>query len=202
MARTYTEPRAVLELLKPITWFPPMWAWVRGHFGRTYLRDRGPLFWASLLAGPCVRHSKPSTTGSTDMSTPSTNPTGRYRPDACRGGGALDCHKQLGPVDAGGLARPFVRAAAIRPFDGLGLQRATVSAEEQWLVRQPAVGLSYEGLPWFTGARPRLPAARRAIIGLALLYSSGALGIMTLNDFKAIEGDLKLGVRCCRRSWG
>ena len=28
--RAYPEPAAVLELLKPITWFPPMWAFARG----------------------------------------------------------------------------------------------------------------------------------------------------------------------------
>ena len=59
-----------------------------------------------------------------------------------------------------------------------------------------AVGLCYEGLPWFTGAAAllgRLPDAR--IIWLAFLYSAGAFGIMVLNDFKSIEGDQKLGVR-------
>jgi chlorophyll synthase len=38
-----------------------------------------------------------------------------------------------------------------------------------------------------------LPGAR--IIVLALLYSFGAHGIMTLNDFKSIDGDRRLGVR-------
>jgi chlorophyll synthase len=59
-----------------------------------------------------------------------------------------------------------------------------------------AVGLCYEGLPWFTAAAAivgGLPATE--VILLALLYSAGAHGIMTLNDFKAIEGDQQLGVR-------
>ena len=59
-----------------------------------------------------------------------------------------------------------------------------------------AVGLAYEGLPWFTGAAvvaAGLPDAK--IITLAILYSLGAHGIMTLNDFKSIEGDRRLGVR-------
>jgi len=34
-----------------------------------------------------------------------------------------------------------------------------------------------------------------AILAVALLYSIGAHGIMTLNDFKSIEGDLKVGLR-------
>jgi chlorophyll synthase len=33
------------------------------------------------------------------------------------------------------------------------------------------------------------------IVMLAVLYSIGAHGIMTLNDFKAVEGDTKLGIR-------
>ena len=59
-----------------------------------------------------------------------------------------------------------------------------------------AVGLAYEGLPWFTGAAAMassLPDIR--VIALALLYSLGAHGIMTLNDFKSIEGDTQMGVR-------
>ena len=38
-----------------------------------------------------------------------------------------------------------------------------------------------------------LPASN--ILLIALLYSLGAHGIMTLNDFKAIEGDIAIGIR-------
>ncbi len=59
-----------------------------------------------------------------------------------------------------------------------------------------AVGLSYEGIAWFTGAAVMLGAMPNGyIIALAVLYSIGAHGIMTLNDFKAIEGDIRMGVR-------
>jgi chlorophyll synthase len=37
-----------------------------------------------------------------------------------------------------------------------------------------------------------LPDARS--LGLALLYSIGAHGIMTLNDFKSVDGDLRMGI--------
>ena len=59
-----------------------------------------------------------------------------------------------------------------------------------------ACGLCYEGLPWFTGAAimaGSLPGTR--VIVVALLYSVGAHGIMTLNDFKSIEGDRSMGIR-------
>jgi chlorophyll synthase len=59
-----------------------------------------------------------------------------------------------------------------------------------------AVALCYEGVPWFTGAAimaDRLPAS--SILMLALLYSCGAHGIMTLNDFKSVQGDRAVGIR-------
>jgi len=58
-----------------------------------------------------------------------------------------------------------------------------------------ACGLCYEGLPWFTGAAvmtASAPDGRIAIV--ALLYSVGAHGIMTLNDFKSLEGDKRTGI--------
>ena len=58
-----------------------------------------------------------------------------------------------------------------------------------------AVAICYEGLPWFTGAAiiaGGLPSVR--VVILALLYSIGAHGIMTLNDFKSVDGDKKSGV--------
>jgi chlorophyll synthase len=59
-----------------------------------------------------------------------------------------------------------------------------------------AVAICYEGLPWFTGAAvmaASLPDWR--VIVLALLYSIGAHGIMTLNDFKSVEGDTRMGIK-------
>jgi len=60
-----------------------------------------------------------------------------------------------------------------------------------------AVGLSYEGLAWVTGASLLLgsQAPPAAVMLVALLYSLGAHGIMTLNDFKSIDGDTRMGIR-------
>ena len=59
-----------------------------------------------------------------------------------------------------------------------------------------AVAACYEGLPWFTGAAVMAGAPCRtgAIVILAALYSVGAHGIMTLNDFKSVEGDRRMGI--------
>jgi chlorophyll synthase len=59
-----------------------------------------------------------------------------------------------------------------------------------------AVALCYEGLPWFTAVAAMsgaFPDANSLIA--ALLYSFGAHGIMTLNDFKSVRGDAKTGIR-------
>ena len=66
-----------------------------------------------------------------------------------------------------------------------------------------AVAICYEGLPWFTGAAvmaASLPDWR--VIVLALLYSLGAHGIMTLNDFKSVEGDRRMGMLFAARAAG
>ena len=57
------------------------------------------------------------------------------------------------------------------------------------------VGLCYEGLPWFTGAAVLSAGAPSwPVVVVALLYAIGAHGIMTLNDFKALEGDRQMGL--------
>jgi len=59
-----------------------------------------------------------------------------------------------------------------------------------------AVAACYEGLPWITGAAVMVGGAMPdwRVFVLAALYSAGAHGIMTLNDFKSVEGDLRMGV--------
>jgi chlorophyll synthase len=59
-----------------------------------------------------------------------------------------------------------------------------------------ACAVCYEGFAWVTGAAVMAGGAtpNGKILGLAALYSLGAHGIMTLNDFKSIEGDRRFGV--------
>lgn len=66
-----------------------------------------------------------------------------------------------------------------------------------------AVALSYEGITWFTGAAVMVGGLPNGyVLALAALYAFGAHGIMTLNDFKAIEGDVKMGIRSLPVSLG
>jgi chlorophyll synthase len=67
-----------------------------------------------------------------------------------------------------------------------------------------ACGFSYEGLAWVTGAAAMLGGnlPSNQVLVLAVLYSIGAHGIMTLNDFKAIKGDSQMGIRSLPVSLG
>ncbi len=67
-----------------------------------------------------------------------------------------------------------------------------------------AVGFSYEGLAWVTGAAVLLGGQfpGPAVITLAVFYSLGAHGIMTLNDFKSIDGDRRMGIRSIPARYG
>jgi len=50
-------------------------------------------------------------------------------------------------------------------------------------------------LPWFTGAAVMSQTFPNFnIVVIASLYAVGAHGIMTLNDFKALEGDKQTGI--------
>lgn len=52
------------------------------------------------------------------------------------------------------------------------------------------VGLAYEGVAWLTGSfaiTQGVPSTET--IALAIIFSLGAHGIMTLNDFKSVVGD-------------
>jgi chlorophyll synthase len=59
-----------------------------------------------------------------------------------------------------------------------------------------ACALCYEGLAWVTGAAIMAAGGwpDQRSLWLALLYSAGAHGIMTLNDFKSIAGDRQTGI--------
>jgi chlorophyll synthase len=58
-----------------------------------------------------------------------------------------------------------------------------------------AVAACYEGVPWLTALAvmtATMPDARN--LALAWAWSVGAHGIMTLNDFKSVQGDRRMGV--------
>ncbi len=198
---TYPAPAVVLELLKPITWFAPMWAFVCGLVsGGFTLQDRWALVIGGvLLTGPLVCGASQAVNDWYDRHVDAINEPDRPIPSGRmpgRWGFYVACaFTGLSLALAAALGLAVLGAAIV----GLALAWAysapplRLKANGWW--GNSAVGLCYEGLPWFTGAAvasAAMPDAR--IVWLALLYSIGAHGIMTLNDFKSVEGDVKSGV--------
>lgn len=200
--RSLPEPRAMLRLIKPVTWFPPIWAFLCGSVSAGVpLAAHWPLVLLGMvLAGPivcgmsqaandwCDRHV--DAVNEPDRPIPSGRIPGRWGLWIALAMTALSLAVgwQLGPWGFGATLVGVLAAWAY-------------SAEPIRLKRSGwwgpgLVGLSYEGLPWFTGAAVLLQAAPPfQTVMIALLYALGAHGIMTLNDFKALDGDRLHGVR-------
>jgi chlorophyll/bacteriochlorophyll a synthase len=195
------RPGVVLELLKPITWFPPMWAFLCGvvSSGVALSGNWWALAVGVLLAGPVVCGMSQAANDWCDRHVDAINEPHRPIPSGRMPGRwglwialamsalALALGWTLGPW---GFGATIVAVACAWAYSAepLRLKRSG------W-VGPGVVGLCYEGLPWFTGAAVMMAAGPSwAIIAVAALYSIGAHGIMTLNDFKALEGDRATGV--------
>ncbi|WP_284179097.1 chlorophyll synthase ChlG [Rhabdaerophilum sp. SD176] len=193
---------AMVELLKPITWFPPMWAYACGIASVGIAGAGGWMAAAAgvLLAGPLVCGTSQVVNDWFDRHVDAINepnrpiPSGRV-PGRWGLGFAIVWTAVSALVAA--LLGPWVLAATV-----LGLALAWAYSAPPFRLKRngwvgnAAVGLCYEGLPWFTAAAAILgtfPDSR--LVWIALLYSLGAHGIMTLNDFKSIEGDRQMGLR-------
>ena len=194
-------PLAVIELLKPITWFPPMWAFGCGVVSAGVpVAGRWPLVVAgALLCGPLVCATSQAVNDWYDRHVDAINEPNRPIPSG-RIPGEWGFYIGVGwtllSLAVAAMLGSFVLAAA-----GLGLALAwAYSAPPIRLKRNgwwgnAAVAACYEGLPWLTGAAVMAGSTPNLrVFAVAGLYSLGAHGIMTLNDFKSIEGDRRMGV--------
>lgn len=200
--RQYPEPRAMLRLIKPITWFPPIWAYLCGSVSAGVpLSGQWPLvILGMVLAGPVVCGMSQAANDWCDRHVDAVNEPDRPIPSGRipgRWGLWIALAMTVLSLAVGWFLGPWGFGATV-----VGVIAAwAYSAEPVRLKRSGwwgpgLVGLSYEGLPWFTGAAVLLAGPPRfEVIAIAGLYAFGAHGIMTLNDFKALEGDRQHGVR-------
>ena len=196
------HPSVVLELLKPVTWFPPMWAFGCGVAASgASLAERWPLATLGvLLAGPLVCGMSQAVNDWFDRHVDAVNEPHRPIPSGRMPG-------QWGLyVASGWTALSLAVGAALGLW---GFAATVVAVALAWAYSAPplrlkrngwwgglACGLCYETLPWITAAAVLsggAPDPRVALV--ALMYGLAAHGIMTLNDFKSVEGDRRFGLR-------
>ncbi|MBK6472750.1 MAG: chlorophyll synthase ChlG [Betaproteobacteria bacterium] len=199
---TFPAPSAVAELLKPVTWFPPMWAFSCGVVASGVpLAGHWTLIVVGvLLSGPLVCATSQAVNDWFDRHVDAINEPHRPIPSGRMPG-------RWGLYVA--IVWTLLSLAVSTALGPWGFGAAVVGLALAWAYSAPplrlkrngwwgclACGICYEGLAWVTGgavmAGGQAPAM--ASLLLAALYSAGAHGIMTLNDFKAIEGDRQMGI--------
>ena len=193
---------ATVELLKPITWFPPMWAFACGvvSSGISVYDQWHICIVGCILAGPLLCGTSQAVNDWFDRHVDAINEPKRPIPSGRvpgRWGLYIAVFWTLLSLLVAATLGAWVFWAS---FAGLILAWAysapPVRLKQNGWWGNAAVAISYEGLAWFTGAAVMVamfPDWR--IVSLAALYSIGAHGIMTLNDFKSIEGDRRMGIR-------
>ncbi len=195
--------RALLELLKPVTWFPPMWAFLCGAVstGVPLSSRLGVLLLGVLVTGPMVCGASQVVNDWFDRDVDRLNEPNRPIPSGRVPGRlglvfatlwtllSLALGAVLGPLGFGATALALVSAWAY--------SAPPVRLKQNGWWGNLAVGLSYEGLAWICGAAVLIGGTTLPwpTVVVALLYSLGAHGIMTLNDFKSVGGDRVAGVR-------
>ena len=193
----------VTELFKPVTWFPPMWAFACGVVA-SGVAMQGKWLLAVVgvaLAGPLVCATSQAVNDWYDRHVDAINEPMRPIPSGRMPG-------QWGLYIAIIWTLVSILVSTVLGF--WGFCAAVAGLLLAWAYSAPplrlkengwwgnaACGFSYEGIAWVTGAAVMaggvVPDSRSLV--LALLYSLGTHGIMTLNDFKAVEGDRQMGVR-------
>jgi chlorophyll/bacteriochlorophyll a synthase len=193
----------IAELFKPVTWFPPMWAFSCGVVasGVPMQGKWGLAVVGVALAGPLVCATSQAANDWFDRHVDAINEPHRPIPSGRMPGRwglyiaiiwtlvSLLVATALGPWGFG--------AAVIGLLLAWAYSAPPVRLKENGWWGNAACGISYEGIAWATGAAVMaggsMPGWRS--LALAALYSAGTHGIMTLNDFKAVEGDRQMGVR-------
>ena len=192
---------SLLELIKPVTWFPPMWAFLCGVVSVGALNSNNTILILSglLLAGPLVCGMSQAVNDWCDRHVDAINqperpiPSGRV---SARWGfftGII--------MSAISILFAYYLGSLIFFATIIGVLAAWLYSLEPIRLKRSAifgpgvVAICYEGLPWFTGAAIfTISLPNKEVLIVLSLYALGAHGIMTMNDFKATKGDKLLGI--------
>ena len=194
--------RVALELTHPITWFAAMWAYLCGAVSSASLQVPGslPLLLTGIvLGGPGLTALSQVINDYCDRDVDAINEPNRPIPSgrASTGLVRLEILVLAGLVL---LTTIILGTERIGLYVSFGVLFALIysgnplRAKRNGWIGNALCAASYEGLAWLAGNASFGPISRASAIA-AILYSVGAHGIMTINDFKSMDGDRRLGIR-------
>lgn len=198
-----------VALMKPVTWFAPAWAFLCGSVASGAaawtVNDVGRIMLGVLLSGPIVCGMAQVLNDWCDREVDALNEPGRLIPSGAVG--QRQVFATIGALAVLSFAVAFVLGPAVALLTAIGMLLAVmysanpVRAKRNGWIGNTLVAVSYEALPWIAGhvAFGRLTAPSLIIAGL---YAVGAHGIMTVNDFKSMDGDRRLGIKTIPVQYG
>ena len=192
---------SLLELIKPVTWFPPMWAFLCGVVSVGALNSNNTILILSglLLAGPLVCGMSQAVNDWCDRHVDAINQPERPIPSGRVSAGWGFFTGIIMSVTS--IIFAYYLGSLIFFATIIGVLAAWLYSLEPIRLKRSAifgpgvVAICYEGLPWFTGAAIfTISLPNKEVLIVLSLYALGAHGIMTMNDFKATKGDKLLGI--------
>ena len=188
---------------KPGTWFAPMWAIMVGAIGSTgsswSFPTIGRILLAMVMAGPLLCAFSQVVNDHFDRDVDRINEPLRPSAADLLGGRAVTVVAIALAALALAIAFSLGRTVGYIALGGLLLALAysappiRLKARDGWLANT-ACAFAYEGFAWIAGSATFGRVTHGTIV-LAILFSLGAHGLMTLNDFKSLAGDRQLGLR-------
>ncbi len=200
----------LLSFLKPITWIPVIWSFVcgavaSGNFGWGNLGDR--IFWLGVfLTGPLATGVCQMLNDYFDRDLDAINEPTRPIPSGAislRNATILISIWSVVTVLVAWLIHPFVMAHVILGIINAHLYSANpIKLKKRLWWGNIIVAVSYLLYPWLSGEVAYRGEITLHSVAIAFCYAFASTGTMTVNDFKSIEGDVRVGIRTLPVAFG
>jgi chlorophyll synthase len=199
-----------LSFLKPITWIPVIWSFVcgavaSGRFSWANLSDG--VFWLGvLLTGPLATGVCQMLNDYFDRDLDAINEPTRPIPSGAislRNATILISLWSVLTVFVAWLIHPFVVAHVILGIVNAHLYSANpIKLKKRLWWGNIIVAFSYLLYPWLSGEVAYGGEITLPSVAIAFCYAVASTGTMTVNDFKSIEGDKRVGIKTLPVAFG
>jgi chlorophyll/bacteriochlorophyll a synthase len=200
----------ILSFLKPITWVPVIWSFVcgaaaSGAFSWHNLTDG--IFWLGvLLTGPLATGTCQMLNDFFDRDIDKINEPTRPIPSGAislRNATLLIIAWTIVTIYVAWLIHPFVVAHVILGIINAHLYSANpIKLKKRLWWGNIIVAFSYLAYPWLSGEVAYRGEITIHSVVISFLYALASTGTMTVNDFKSIEGDTRVGIRTLPAVYG